>query len=345
MDLYYFSDLDRFLRMETKSERWHLEHPGSSSRKYLEVPYEVIGGRKVYVFGFSVEVANDLLIMKETRYTSIPEHHNLYPEINYVYSGSCTYHMTESNTAVTLNKGDAIILEPDVIYSVDTKGREDIVINIAMKERYFQNVLLHNNNQHNILINFISQSLNQARKQNQFIICRRGSNGQLVDMAVQTLVYQYFGPRNQESSILIEEYVRILLYQLISEFYNDNAESNIFSREDRLIASILEKLQEDPGNCRLKEIASENSYNYYYFSSLFKKQTGYSFTELKKNSQLRKARDLLSASDMNVDDIGRYCGFSNLTLFYKNFQKQYGATPREYRLAQVKKQETEKERK
>ena len=64
MDLYYFSDLDHFLRVETKSEKWHLEHPGRLSRKYDEVPVEKINGMDVYVFGYSVDVANDLLIMK-----------------------------------------------------------------------------------------------------------------------------------------------------------------------------------------------------------------------------------------------------------------------------------------
>ena len=331
MDLYYFSDLDHFLRVETKSEKWHLEHPGRLSRKYDEVPVEKINGMDVYVFGYSVDVANDLLIMKESRYTTIPIHRNLYPEINYVYSGSCTYRFPGTGETVTLEKGDAILLDPDVIFSTDIKGKEDIVINIAMKERYFQNVLSNNRHKDNVLLNFISQSMNRARQEKHYLVCRKRRNNQLIDMAVQTLVYQYFGPRNQDSGILIEEYVRILLYQLISAFYDSNADNTIFSKEDKLIASVLDQLQEDPGSCRLKEIAAENNYNYYYFSGLFKKRTGYNFTQLKRDQQLHKAKELLSSTDMNIDDIGRRCGFSNLTIFYKNFQKKYKMTPKEYR--------------
>ena len=107
--------------------------------------------------------------------------------------------------------------------------------------------------------------------------------------------------------------------------------SEAVTGDGRIGVDRVDQLQEDPGSCRLKEIAAGNNYNYYYFSGLFKKRTGYNFTQLKRDQQLHKAKELLSSTDMNIDDIGRRCGFSNLTLFYKNFQKKYKMTPKEYR--------------
>ncbi|MCF0105213.1 MAG: helix-turn-helix transcriptional regulator [Holdemanella sp.] len=328
---HYFPELDYFLRLETKNEIWHQENPGSLSKKYNSINYEIINGEKIYLFDLAVDMMeNGVFIFKESRYTSVPAHRFIYPEINYIYSGSCDF-CIEGKT-YTLNQGDMLILEPDVIHSTSFKSSDDIIVSIALKDRYFEDIInKSDDNGENIIFNFFAESMNKARKKNHFFIYRENDESELVSMTAQMLLYTYFGIRNEKSSILIREYVHLLLLHLVSAACNSEMPNKSLVKEDRLIMLVLQKLQKDPKTCNLREIAEENNYNYYYFSDLFKKSTGVSFSTIKKDFQLSNACMMLRETKENIDDIGLHCGFSNLTYFYQAFRKKYNMTPNEYR--------------
>lgn len=69
----------------------------------------------------------------------------------------------------------------------------------------------------------------------------------------------------------------------------------------------------------------------YYFSKLFKEETGENFIEYLTNVRLENAKKLLKNSDVSIKNICADTGYSDPNYFSRIFKKQMGITPSEYR--------------
>ena len=69
----------------------------------------------------------------------------------------------------------------------------------------------------------------------------------------------------------------------------------------------------------------------YYFSKLFKEETGENFIEYVTNRRIEKAKELLEHSSLNIKCICVDTGYSDPNYFSRIFKKQVGVTPTEYR--------------
>ena len=89
-----------------------------------------------YCFDFVNTLKKDMIgMIKETRFTVIPKHHHVDMELNYIYSGSCTFVI--NGREITLKKGDLCILDSDVWHSATSYKKEhDIVINIVFRRQF-----------------------------------------------------------------------------------------------------------------------------------------------------------------------------------------------------------------
>lgn len=70
-----------------------------------------------------------------------------------------------------------------------------------------------------------------------------------------------------------------------------------------------------------------------YLSTIFKKEVGMTITEFIRNKRLNHAAHLLRTSNLQVQTIATHCGITDLQYFSKLFKKQFGKTPKEYRLS------------
>ena len=82
----------------------------------------------------------------------------------------------------------------------------------------------------------------------------------------------------------------------------------------------------------LKEIAEAEKLDLYYMSHLFKKSFGITFQEYVTKVRCEKARHRLLLTKDSLLDICISCGFSDPRYFNRDFERQYGMTPKEYRL-------------
>lgn len=71
-----------------------------------------------------------------------------------------------------------------------------------------------------------------------------------------------------------------------------------------------------------------------HLNRILNKHLGQTAGEIILQSRLQGAARQLQLSDSKIVDISLDCGFNNLGHFYQQFNKQYGMTPRQYRLRQ-----------
>jgi AraC-like DNA-binding protein len=71
----------------------------------------------------------------------------------------------------------------------------------------------------------------------------------------------------------------------------------------------------------------------YHFLRSFKAVTGVTPHQWLLRARLRAAAEKLAASKMPVTDIALDVGFDDLSNFIRTFRAEFGASPRQYRLA------------
>lgn len=67
------------------------------------------------------------------------------------------------------------------------------------------------------------------------------------------------------------------------------------------------------------------------FSRFFKRETGTGFTEYVRNLRLEHAKEALLSTNKTITEIAYDCGYSNLSVFNKNFRQVFSISPREFR--------------
>lgn len=83
-------------------------------------------------------------------------------------------------------------------------------------------------------------------------------------------------------------------------------------------------------NIRLLDVANYVNMNVDYFSHLFKKETGTSFTDYLNQYRIDKAKKLLLSGKYKVYETAFAVGFQDENYFIKRFKKQTGFTPMEF---------------
>ncbi len=81
----------------------------------------------------------------------------------------------------------------------------------------------------------------------------------------------------------------------------------------------------------LDEVSREVNISPYYFSKLFKDETGEGFVEYLTNIRIMKAKELIAANEYSMKEICQMVGYTDPNYFSRAFKKKVGVTPTEYK--------------
>ncbi|NLK27926.1 MAG: response regulator [Clostridiales bacterium] len=128
-------------------------------------------------------------------------------------------------------------------------------------------------------------------------------------------------------------------YQSLREWFLAKVEEacrNIISKKEEQTSGIIVKAKAFINENYKKDISLEDvsrsvDISSYYFSKLFKEETGENFIEYLTNIRIEKAKELLEKQDISIKKICMETGYSDPNYFSRIFKKQVGLTPTEYR--------------
>ena len=141
-------------------------------------------------------------------------------------------------------------------------------------------------------------------------------------------IYTTFYNKNKISETLISKYITDLLTEMITSINEVNPDYGHYKVIENAISYISENIN---NNLDLNELSSSVSLSPYYFSRLFKKETGLTPHTYIISARINAAKFYLRSSSYPIKEICFSCGFTSESNFCTSFKKNVGVTPSEYR--------------
>lgn len=154
-------------------------------------------------------------------------------------------------------------------------------------------------------------------------LIRLPNNSRVVNAMKNILNMAYYG---QENEIRISAQIHYVL----SEISTINFE--VLKPKENTITKSIEYLnQHFTENFPIEKLAEYVNFSPYYFSRLFKKQTGMSPHMYRIKLRIALASELLVSNNESIENISELCGFNSSQHFIRSFKKHYKCTPTEFR--------------
>ncbi len=114
------------------------------------------------------------------------------------------------------------------------------------------------------------------------------------------------------------------------------AASNVtHKKEEKIVNVIAEAKRYIEANfskdISLDDVANSVDVSPYYFTRMFKEETGETFIEYLTETRINHAKELIMDPYMPIGEIGQAVGYTDPNYFSRIFKKTVGVTPREYR--------------
>ncbi len=133
-----------------------------------------------------------------------------------------------------------------------------------------------------------------------------------------------------EAAQTVEECGELLRYMVkkYCRLVNKHSQRNYSLLIQKVVTQIESDLASD---LSLNNLAKIFEVNPSYLSSLFKKETGSTLTEYVNKMRVERAKELLSSTNIQIQNIAQRCGMLDVNYFTKTFKKHTNLTPKKYR--------------
>lgn len=151
-----------------------------------------------------------------------------------------------------------------------------------------------------------------------------GQNEQLEEnfLAEMEEKFWYCTSAQETAKLLIDK-----IYDMVLQINRENA-----VREAKPITEAKKYIQDNYlRELKLEDVSSAVGFNAAYFSTLFRKETGQTFTNYLTDLRIRKAKELLCEKDVSVSDVAELVGYKDLKYFSRLFKKVTGISPSDYK--------------
>lgn len=146
-------------------------------------------------------------------------------------------------------------------------------------------------------------------------------NRSLIEEYYQTILFH-------RNLVDIEETLVINMIIPMAEQIKSRTNEQFKQVSQRIKAKIQKDFEED---LSLDTISEELNYNPNYLSSIFKKETGTTFSDYLIEFRLNKAKEWLRETDLTVKEIAEKLRYGNSQNFIRSFKKRESITPGQYR--------------
>lgn len=152
-------------------------------------------------------------------------------------------------------------------------------------------------------------------------------NGYHASRGLEKVFHMFHINRRVNEAVISKNIVAVLTEFLVFEApKEDNPEHSMQIEE--ILSFINENISQ---NITLDMLAQRASLSTFYFSRVFKKETGYTPREYLIHTRMNAARFYLRTTELTLKEITYRCGYGSESTFCTMFKRVTGMTPLEYR--------------
>ncbi|WP_368197922.1 helix-turn-helix domain-containing protein [Bacillus pumilus] len=229
---------------------------------------------------------------------------------------------------MTLISGDIAFIPPDTIHKPIVM-ENTIAIQIMIRKSTFQKVFFKMLKGNHVISEFFLNALYIKENKNILIFHSRLDKN-LLDCSLQLFTENY--NRFPSYQLIMNNLFEILLCLLLRFKPSHMNVNQVKQYSDIRIIQMLQYIQQCCEHITIQEMAEEFNLSQSYLSKYIARKLGKSFSEIRQEIRLEKACEMITGSDLKIDDIATAVGYQNVEHFIRLFKRKYHLTPHQYRL-------------
>ena len=250
------------------------------------------------------------------RFQPTPPHSHDYLEVMYLYDGAVTHHWNRGQA--TLTRGDFFFIPPGLTHWIDNCGAEDIAVNLILSTDLFDREMTSGR----WLADWYAGCCGEDSRP---LLLHTGMSA--ARDTICRMMQEAFDP-DGFSGEAVEQLFGVLLVDIrrASKGEQKTGQQDVLYRVVRYIESRYRTVT-------LAEAAAHFGYTPGYLSARMKRELGQSFSEFRQSFCMAQAALLLRESELPGTEVASQSGFTNMTHFYRLFDRAFHQTPADYRTA------------
>lgn len=268
----------------------------------------------------------DMLITKHHRFSTMVNHAHNFIEMNYIYSGNCIQYI--NGQPVILKTHSLIMLDKNIPHSIGYMGKNDILVNILLKDGNSLNSILDNiSSSASIVTKFLYNAAKIDGIHDNYIVFDL-SQDEYARYLIECLIFKGVSDDIDKNnalhalySLLVPELTKCIHSELIN--FNTDLDQNILA--------LLNYIDQNYQKVTLSSLAEEFDYNPTYLGNKLKANTNETFQELVDDKKFRVATQMLKETSQSIADISYTVGYNSTPSLFRLFKRKVNLTPNQYR--------------
>ena len=252
----------------------------------------------------------------------VPLHWHDEAQLILIVRGACTYTVHLETEKVT--EGDIVFVPPQVLHAVTTGGGD-----MESDTFVFHMDFLGGRSGDVCTMRYLAPL--ETQKLTPPMVIRREHPAYEPLRQVILDMNQTWEKKEAGYELMMKAKLLTVLALLIPYCVKDSAELALRTEHAEKIKAALEYMDKNYGeDIAIADVAAACYFSQYHFMRFFKKYMGMSCGEYLKNLRLEKAAKAFAAGNTGILDVAMDSGFRNLSYFYREFQKKYKITPKQF---------------
>ncbi len=288
---------------------------------------DIFTEKEYFLTGWPGEVS----VIVNARYCPAFLHELEFIKIIYVFRGRCSFFF--DGQRVEMTAGNVCIVAPGVEQAVFSCQDEDIVLNLLMRRSTFADAFaeLLEVGGGSAVTDFFWRML--MGKPGGDVLLLGGGPQPLIEEGVMEL-YEEVELLPVKSGLITRSMMLAIIAYIMR--WDDQrvvplGRKSRKGQEGYPLARYVRYMKQNLDTVTLSDLASAFYMSEGYLSRYFKRETGETFSHLLTNMKMKRAAKLLASTECSMAKIIELVGYTDQSIFYRNFKAAYGMTPVVYR--------------